>query len=117
MIGRCVFKRQKAFLWAPNVFLFSSTSSFSHMSQIQCRGLLQKNKEKETRFFNFTFHGIDDFLSLNNSKFCEFDDNIHPFELEYRLPHIQLDFLHIFLYISKLTVRLGEKQNITTKEM
>lgn len=57
------------------------------MSQIQCRGLLKKNKEKETRFFNFTLHGIDDFLSLNNSKFCEFDDNIHPFELEYRLPH------------------------------
>ena len=57
------------------------------MSQIQCRGLLKKNKEKETQFFNFTLHGIDDFLSLNNSKFCEFDDNIHLFELEYRLPH------------------------------
>jgi hypothetical protein len=85
-----MFNAMKAFLWAPNVFLFSSTSSFSHMSQIQCRGLLQKNKEKETRFFNFTFHGIDDFLSLNNSKFCEFDDNIHPFELEYKSPALNL---------------------------
>jgi hypothetical protein len=37
------------------------------------QGLLQKNKEKETRFFNSTLHDIDDFLSLNNSKFCEFD--------------------------------------------
>ena len=81
------------------------------------QGLLKKNKEKETRFFNSTLHDIDDFLSLNNSKFCEFDDNIHPFELEYRLPHIQLDFLHTLIYISKLTVRLGEKQNFTTKEM
>ena len=82
------------------------------------QGLLKKNKEKETRFFNSTpLRGIDDFLSLNNSKFCEFDDNIHPFELEYRLPHIQLDFLHTLIYISKLTVRLGEKRNFTTKEM
>ena len=81
------------------------------------QGLLKKNKEKETRFFNSTLHGIDDFLSLNNSKFSEFDDNIHLFELEYRLPHIQLDFLHTLIYISKLTVRFGEKRNFTTKEM
>jgi hypothetical protein len=72
------------------------------MSQIQCRGLLKKNKEKETQFFNFTLHGIDDFLSLNNSKFCEFDDNIHLFELEYRLPHNTTRFpsyLDLYKYV------------------
>ena len=45
-------------------------------------GLLKKNEKKLTRSFNFMFHYIDDFLSLNNSRFGEFDDRIYSIELE-----------------------------------
>jgi hypothetical protein len=31
---------------------------------------------------NFTFRYIDDVLSLNNSRFCDFVDRIYPIELE-----------------------------------
>jgi hypothetical protein len=34
------------------------------------------------RSFNFTFRYIDDILSLNNSRFCDFVDRIYPIELE-----------------------------------
>jgi hypothetical protein len=37
---------------------------------------------KLARFFNFTFRYIDDVLSLNNSRFGDFVDRIHPIELE-----------------------------------
>ena len=39
-------------------------------------GPLKKN-EKELAF-NFTFHYIDDVLSLNNSRFGNFVDRIYP---------------------------------------
>jgi hypothetical protein len=45
------------------------------------QGLLKKNEKKMTRSFNFTFRYIDDVLSLNNSRFCDFVDRIYPIEL------------------------------------
>jgi hypothetical protein len=33
------------------------------------------------RSFNFTFHYIDDFFSLNKSRFGDFVDSIYPIEL------------------------------------
>ena len=42
----------------------------------------KKNEKKLARFFNFTFRYIDDVLSLNNSRFGDFVDRIHPIELE-----------------------------------
>ena len=41
-----------------------------------------KIKMKIARSFNFTFHYINDVLSLNNSRFGEFIDRIYPIELE-----------------------------------
>jgi hypothetical protein len=37
---------------------------------------------KLARSFNFMFRYIDDVLSLNNSRFCDFVDRIYPIELE-----------------------------------
>jgi hypothetical protein len=42
------------------------------------QGLLKKNEKKLARSFNFTFHYIDDVLSLNNSRFGDFVDRIYP---------------------------------------
>jgi len=39
-------------------------------------------KDSLARSFNFTFRYIDDVLSLNNSRFCDFVDRIYPIELE-----------------------------------
>ena len=44
--------------------------------------LLKKNEKKLSRSFNFTFRYIDDVLSLNNSRLCDFVDCIYPNELE-----------------------------------
>jgi hypothetical protein len=46
------------------------------------QALLKKNEKKLSRSFNFTFRYIDEVLSLNNSRFCEFVDRIYPIELE-----------------------------------
>ena len=65
--------------------------------------LLKKNEKKLARFFNFTFHYIDDVLSLNNSRFGHFLDCIYPIELAindttdtdksapYLLLHVEID--------------------------
>ena len=46
------------------------------------QGFLTKNEKKLARSFNFTFHYIDDVLSLNNSRFGGFVDRIYPIDLE-----------------------------------
>ena len=46
------------------------------------QGFLTKNEKKLARSFNFTFHYIDDVLSLNISRFGHFVDGIYPIELE-----------------------------------
>ena len=56
-------------------FLYSYEADF-------IQGLLQKKKKKLARSFKFTFCYIDDVLSLNNCKFGDFVDRIHPIEVE-----------------------------------
>ena len=58
-----------------DLFLYSYEADF-------IQGLLKKNEKKLARSFNFTFHCIDDVLSLNNSRFGDFVDRIYPIELE-----------------------------------
>ena len=45
-------------------------------------GAFKKNEKNLDRSFNFTFHYIDDVLSLNNSRFGDFVNRIYPIELE-----------------------------------
>ena len=42
----------------------------------------RQSEKKLDRSFNFTLRYIDDVLSLNNSRFCDFIDSIYPIELE-----------------------------------
>jgi hypothetical protein len=65
------------------------------------------SKKKLARSSNFTCRYIDDALSLNNSKFGDFVDRIHPIELEIKDKQIQLVLLHTLTYTSKLTLRTG----------
>ena len=58
-----------------DLFLYSYEADF-------IQGLLKKNEKKPVRSFNFTFHYIDDVLSLNNSRFGDFVDRTYPIELE-----------------------------------
>jgi hypothetical protein len=46
------------------------------------QSLLKKNEKKLARSFNFTFRYIDDVLSLNNSRICDFVDRIYLIEVE-----------------------------------
>ena len=58
-----------------NLFLYSYETDF-------IQGLFKKNEKKLTRSFNFTFHYIDDVLSLNNSRFVDFVDRIYSIVIE-----------------------------------
>jgi hypothetical protein len=58
-----------------NLLLYSYEADF-------IQGLLKKNEKKLARSCNFTFHYIDDVLSLNNSRFSDLVDRIYPIELE-----------------------------------
>jgi hypothetical protein len=57
------------------VLTTSGTYSWSFVTYIFHSGQL-------TRSFNFMFRYIDDVLSLNNTRFCDFVDRIYPIELE-----------------------------------
>jgi len=57
------------------LFLYSYDEDF-------IQGLLKKNQKKLAQSFNFRFRDTDDVLSLNNSRFGDFADHIHPIELE-----------------------------------
>jgi hypothetical protein len=82
------------------LFLYSYEADFIHW-------LLKKSEKKLARSSNFTCRYIDDALSLNNSKFGDFVDRIHPIELEIKDKQIQLVLLHTLTYTSKLTLRTG----------
>ena len=58
-----------------DLFLYSYEADF-------IQGFLKKNEKKLARSFNFTFCYIDDVLSLNTSRFCDFVDRIYRIELE-----------------------------------
>ena len=57
-----------------DLFLYSYEVDF-------IQGLLKKNEKKLARSFNIKFRYIDDVLSLNNTRFGDFDDRIYPIEL------------------------------------
>jgi len=83
MFGRHVFQQTVGISMGTNcasllavLFLYSCEAHF-------IQALLKKNEKKPARSFNFTFRYIDDVLSLNNSRFGDFDfDCICPIELE-----------------------------------
>ena len=58
-----------------DVFLYSYEADF-------IQGLLKENEKKQARSFNFTFHYIDDVISLNNFRFGDFVDRIYSIDLE-----------------------------------
>ena len=66
-------KWNKGLSW--HVCLYSYEADF-------IQGLLKKNEKKLAQSFNFSFHYIDDVLSLNNSRFGDFVDRIYTVELE-----------------------------------
>ena len=69
------FNRQSAYIWLQTVLLFSLICSFIRMRQTSYRGWS----------FKFTFHYIDDVLSLKHSRFVDCVDcvdRIYPIELE-----------------------------------
>jgi len=57
------------------LFLYSYEADF-------IQGLLKTNQKKLVRSFCYTFHYINDVLSLNNCKFGDFVDRIYPIEIE-----------------------------------
>jgi len=76
------FNRESAYLWLQTVLLFSPTCSVIRMRQSSYIGFSRKNEKKLARSFKFTFHYIDDVISLNNSRFVDCVDHIYPIELE-----------------------------------
>jgi len=70
-------------------------------------GLLRKNAKKITLSFNFTFRYIDDFLSLNNSKFGVYVDRTYPNDLEVKDNTDTARFASYLDTHLKLTVRVG----------
>ena len=66
-------KWNKRLAW--HVCLYSYEADF-------IQGLLKKNEKKLAQSFNFSFHYIDDVLSLNNSRLGDFVDRIYIVELE-----------------------------------
>ena len=68
--------------------------------------LLKKYEKKLARSFNFTSLYIEDVLSLNNCKFCDFVDRIYHIVLvrNKKNTQIQIGLFHSLTYTSKLTM-------------
>jgi hypothetical protein len=81
MFGGRVFQQTVGIPTGTNYVLLVDLFLYSHEADF-IQGLLKKNEKKLVRSFNFTFHYIDDVLSLNNSKIGDFFDLIYPIELE-----------------------------------
>jgi hypothetical protein len=61
----------------PNILKMNSVVRIKQTYEANfIQGPLKKNEKKLA--FNFTFHYIDDVLSLNNSRFGNFVDRIYP---------------------------------------
>ena len=93
------FNRQSIYLWVQNcallladLFLYSYEADF-------IQGF-KKNENKLARSLNFTFRCIDDVISLNNCRFCDFIDRIYPIELEIK------DTTYTDRYVSYLDLHL-----------
>merc|ERR1711860_20912 len=81
------------------------------------QGLLQKKYRKLAQTFNFSFRYIDDVLSPNNSRFCDYLHLIYPSELEIKdttdTPK-SASYLDLHLEIDnggKLTTKLYDKRD------
>ena len=77
------------------------------------QGLFKKNDNNLVQSVNFTFHYIDDVLSLNNSRFGDFVDRIYPVEFEIK------DIIDTDRSASYLDLHLeidSERRARTTKE-
>ena len=69
--------------------------------------LLMKKDEKLAISFNSTFRYIDDFLSLNNSKFGDYVERIYPIELEIKDTTCTIKSAsYIDLHLEILTMRV-----------
>ena len=79
-----LLKKTTLFLSKSFLKMISSKCLSFFINKIQelHKGLLKKKEKKLVRSFNFTFHYIDNVLSLNNSKFRDFFYRIYPIELE-----------------------------------
>jgi hypothetical protein len=77
----------------------------------------QEKRKKLARSFNFTFHYIDDVLSLNNSTFDDFVDRIYPIVLEIKDTtdtDMSASYLHLHLEIDnegRLRTKLYDKRD------
>jgi hypothetical protein len=96
-----------AFLLA-DLFLYSYEADF-------IQGFLKKNEKKLARSFHFPFRYIDDVLSLNDSRFGDFVDRIHPIELEIKdttYTDMSASYLDLHLNIEgRLTMKLYDKRD------
>ena len=63
------------------------------------QGLLKKNEQKLVRSFIFTFHYIDDVISLNNSRIGDFINRIYPIELDTTDTDRSVSYLDIHIEI------------------
>ena len=66
----------------PTVHPISPIYSFIRMKLTSYRAFCRENRKKLAQSFGFTFRYIDDVLSLNNSKFCDYVGRIFTIELE-----------------------------------
>ena len=81
MFGGRVFQQTVGIPMGTNCALLADLFLYSYEADF-IQGLLKKNEKKLAWSFNFMFRYIDDVLSLNNSRFCDFVDRIYPIELE-----------------------------------
>ena len=78
------FNRQSALLIGTNCALLADLFLYSYEADF-IQGLLKKNEKELARSFNFTFHYIDEVLSLNSYKFGDCVEPSIPLCLKYRI--------------------------------
>ena len=93
-----------------DLFLYSYEGEFIH-------NLIKSGKRQPAKSFNFTFRYIDDILSLNNSKFSDYINDIYPEELEIKettdnsISSSFLDLLFEFDNDNRLRVTIYDKRD------
>ena len=92
------------------LFLYSYEAEF-------IQTLIKSGKRQLAKSFNFTFRYIDDVLSLNNSKFSDYINDIYPEELEIKettdnsTSSSFLDLLFEFDNDNRLRVKIYDKRD------
>jgi len=103
--GKSILLTQLTFMLM-YLFLYSYEAKF-------IPGLLKINKWKPVRYFNFTFHYIDDVLWLNSSRFGNFVYRSYLIGLAIKDTVRSASYLDLHLQIDSD----GRLRNLTTKEM